>query len=200
MDGSLPDPRIQAVAITGICTTRLPSRQHAGVPRLGMREKVAPLDVVSKGFDDDIRVQLQHVRWRKQINEAKIRTALQVSREAAKRELIDQLTVDRGADAARWRLAVIQDEIEKPLALDVSKLQRFDEQSKRTSRQEANEFQRHMKALTWIEKRVKLREPRTSPLSPTPMHTTEASTFTLMKTRLEQLTEKVKYRASKKRN
>lgn len=165
-----------------------------------MREKVAPLDLVSNGFDDDIRVQLQHVRWRKQINEAKIRTAIQASRATAKRELIDQLAVDRGADAARWRLAVIQDEIEKPLALDVNTFQRFDEQSKRTSQQEAKDFQRHMKALALLEKRVRLREPRTSPLSPTPLHTRGASTFTSMKTRLEELTAKLRHHAPKNRN
>lgn len=165
-----------------------------------MSENSAPLDLASNGLDDDIRVQLQHVRWRKQITEAKIRSAIQASRTTAKRELIDQLAIDRGADAARWRLAVIQNEIEKPLALDESTCQRFDEQSKQTSQQEANDFQRHMKALTWLEKRVKLREPRTSPLSPTPLRTRDASTFISMKTRLEELTEKLKHEAPRNRH
>lgn len=146
---------------------------------------------------DKLRVQMQQLQWRKRMTNTKIRGAIQSSRASAERELVDQLAIDRSADSARWRLAVIEDEMARPLAIDVETMQRLDDQARRVQRQEANDAKRHLKTLTWLEFKLKSREPVAGPAAiqgtSSPSHDGDSSTYSVMKNSLQELTEKVKH-------
>lgn len=65
--------------------------------------------------DEDLRIALQHLQWRKKMTESKIKSTIEANRARATQDLIDQLSVDRSVDNARWRVSVIADEMSRPL-------------------------------------------------------------------------------------
>jgi hypothetical protein len=60
-------------------------------------------------------MQLAHLKWRKCVNDTKIRTQIDTSRALQERDLLLQLSENRSAQRGEWRKAVIEDELTKPL-------------------------------------------------------------------------------------
>ena len=68
----------------------------------------------------DIHTQLAHLKWRKCVNDTRIRTKITSSRALAERDLLIQLSENRAQMRAKWREAVIADELQKPLEVCVA--------------------------------------------------------------------------------
>ena len=95
----------------------------------------------------DIQMQLAHLKWRKTVNESKIRTAINASRALGERDLLMQLSVDRTAERAAWRQAVVEDELSKPLEVSERFMKQFEKEAKLQTERYDQQVELHTDAL-----------------------------------------------------
>lgn len=137
---------------------------------------------------EDAKLEWEHLQWRKKMNRAKIRGALQSQRATTQKALCDRL-VDTSLETARRRMAVITDELRKPLVLDYSALQSYERELDATAKREARDTRRHLRSIQWLETRLKARD------APPAAH--DRTTYGLMKESLDDLSAKMHNRRQK---